>query len=69
MMVYPNLMKAMDECGVSITDLAELTGESVGAVSLKTQGIVEWTLTEALLLCNRFNYTDIKKLFLRLDYN
>lgn len=68
MMVYPNLEKAMIDKGISLAELGELIGLSLGAMSLKTQGVAEWTLTEAIVLCNRLNYSDITKLFLRLDY-
>ena len=68
MTAYPNLAKAMDERGFTVADLAALIGDTVGSVSMKIQGITEWTLTDALILYNTFNYSDITKLFLRLDY-
>lgn len=69
MTVYPTLTKEMEEHGLTTYEVADMIGDNVGSVSLKLQGVIEWTLREAIVLCHYFDYSDIRKLFLRLDYN
>lgn len=69
MTVYPTLAKEMEEHGLTTKDVADLIGDCVGSVCLKLQGVIEWTLSDAVRLCHHFDYPDIRKLFLRLDYN
>lgn len=69
MTVYPTLVKEMEEHGLTADDIGDLIGDTGPAVKLRLQGVAEWTLTEAILLCHTFDYSDIRELFLRLDYN
>lgn len=63
--LFPNLVAAMEQRGVSNKNLADAIGLSEDTVMFKMQGIMDWTLTEALALCNYLNYTDLRFLFLR----
>jgi hypothetical protein len=58
----------MEDHSLTTRDIADIIGDNVGSVSLKLQGVIEWTLSEAVLLCHHFDYSDVRKLFLRLDY-
>lgn len=63
--LYPNLNTAMEAHGLSIENLAKIIGRSEEIVRLKLQGVLEWTLTEAVEICRYLQYPDLKKLFLR----
>lgn len=63
--VYPNLLVAMDNGGVTVSDLARIVSKSEEIVNLKLMGVREWTLLEAVTICRFFSYPDLRKLFLR----
>ena len=63
--VYPNLQEAMNDRGVSAKDLAALIDHSEEIVQLKLQGVREWTLVEAIMICRYLQCPDLRKLFLR----
>jgi DNA-binding Xre family transcriptional regulator len=63
--LFPNLVAAMEQRGVSNKNLAEAIGLSEDVVSFKMQGVVDWTLVEALTICQFLRFTDLKLLFLR----
>ena len=63
--LYPILQAVMETRGVSVGNLAEIIGRSEKDVHLKLRGVREWSLSEAVAVCNHLQYHDLKKLFLR----
>lgn len=63
--LYPNLNTAMEAHGLSIGSLAKIIGRSEEIVRLKLEGVLEWTLTEAVEICRYLQYPDITQLFVQ----
>ena len=63
--LFPNLVAAMEQRGVSNKNLADAIGLSEDVVLFKMQGVLDWTLVEALTICRYLHCTDLKFLFLR----
>lgn len=63
--LYPNLQARMASRGVSVEKLAEAIGLSEDTLCEKLEGILEWTLTEAVSICRFLEHPDIRVLFLR----
>ena len=51
---YPNLRAEKARRGDTLETLAELLGVSVGAVSQRFMGNVDWSKTEIDILCERY---------------
>lgn len=63
--LFPHLVAAMEQRGVSNKNLADAIGLSEDVVMFKMQGVLDWTLVEALAVCRYLHFTDLKLLFLR----
>ena len=63
--LFPNLHTAMEKRGVTTANLAKAIGRSEVIVQLKMKGVLDWTLVEALTICQYLHCTDLKLLFLR----
>lgn len=47
-LLYFNLVKLLDKCKISNSEIAEVLGISQGTLSQKMGGITDWKLTEML---------------------
>lgn len=63
--LFPNLLAVMEKNGITVENLAKALGHSENVVQLKLSGVLDWTLTEALMICSYLNHYDLKLLFLR----
>lgn len=66
--LFPVLRQRIREAGISWTELAVVTGESLFAIHMKMLGIKRWTLTDVVKICGFFNIPDAEHLFVR-NYN
>ena len=60
---YKNLYQTIINNGESVKTIADVIGTSEDKLCKKLQGISPWYLSEAMLICQHFNTTDIKYLF------
>ena len=67
MSFYPNIDREMDAKNITYPVLAAEIGLHPMAVYRRLNGISEWKLPEAVRVCLYFGYSDMPKLFLRLD--
>lgn len=63
--LFPNLLAVMEKNGITVENLAKAIGHSEDIVQLKMSGVLDWTLVEALTICQYLHFTDLKLLFLR----
>lgn len=63
--LYPNLQARMANRGVTVEALAGIIGLSEDVVYKKLEGVLEWTLTEAVAICRFLEHPDLRVLFLR----
>ena len=63
--LFPNLVAAMEQRGVSVKAIANVIGRSEEVVHLKMLGVQDWMLSEALAICRYLQYPDFRKLFVR----
>lgn len=61
--IYPNLCKMLKERNITISNLAELLGESKCGVELKLCGELPWLLSDAVRICCILNTSDVNFLF------
>ena len=67
--IYPNLCKELEEVAITIPSLAEKLKISENCLYSKLSGNKNWTLTEAICICELLNNNDVEFLFLQLDNN
>lgn len=65
--IYPNLHKRMQECGVTMDDIAALCEITRIRCALKLYGVVPWTFTEVVRICRLLDDKNAESLFVRLD--
>ena len=67
--IYPNLCQELNKASVSEASLARFLGISDESIRNKLSGIESWRLSEAVNICRLLNNSNIRFLFLQLNYN
>lgn len=52
---YANLRAEIARNGDTLNTLSEVLGVSVGSISKRLSGDIEWTISEIKILCDRYN--------------
>ena len=69
MIVYQNLILAMEEHGTNSAEMAAAVGLSLSSFRRRLRGETAWKLHEVVDICTLLSSTNPNQLFLRLNYN